>query len=100
VSGCTSWQNGRWLIVLNGAEPLVRQGFSFAHEFKHAVDHRFRHEFYFDRPGLSATTRRNMPPTILPRACSYRSAGCTAPGQQAANGSAISASCSPSRRRL
>jgi hypothetical protein len=54
VSGCTSWQNGRWVIILNAAEPLVRQRFSLAHEFKHAVDHRFRHELYIDRPGLSA----------------------------------------------
>jgi hypothetical protein len=54
VSGCTSWRNGRWVIILNGAEPLVRQRFSLAHEFKHAVDHRFRHELYVDRPGLSA----------------------------------------------
>jgi hypothetical protein len=54
VSGCTSWQNGRWVIILNAAEPLVRQRFSLAHEFKHAVDHRFRHELYVGRPGLSA----------------------------------------------
>jgi hypothetical protein len=54
VSGCTSWHNGRWVIILNAAEPLVRQRFSLAHEFKHAVDHRFRHELYVDRPGLSA----------------------------------------------
>jgi len=54
VSGCASWHNGRWLIVLNGAEPLVRQRFSLAHEFKHAIDHRFRDELYIDRPGLSA----------------------------------------------
>jgi hypothetical protein len=57
VSGCTSWQNGRWLIVLNGAEPLVRQRFSLAHEFKHAIDHRFRDELYVDRRGLSATAQ-------------------------------------------
>jgi Zn-dependent peptidase ImmA (M78 family) len=60
VSGCTSWQNGRWLIVLNGAEPLVRQRFSLAHEFKHAIDHRFRHELYVDRPGLSAVTQAEL----------------------------------------
>src|SRR3954454_19566836 len=54
VSGCTSWSNGRWLIVLNGAEPLVRQRFSLAHEFKHAIDHRHRDVLYVDRPGLSA----------------------------------------------
>ena len=57
VSGVTSWHNGRWLIVLNGAEPLVRQRFSLAHEFKHAVDHRFRDELYVDRRGLSAATQ-------------------------------------------
>lgn len=54
VSGCTSWSNGRWLIVLNGAEPAVRQRFSLAHEFKHAIDHRFRDVLYVDRPKLSA----------------------------------------------
>ncbi|MGY1771637.1 ImmA/IrrE family metallo-endopeptidase [Blastococcus sp. SYSU D00813] len=57
VSGCTAWHNGRWLIVLNGAEPLVRQRFSLAHEFKHAIDHRFRAELYVDRPGLSAAAQ-------------------------------------------
>lgn len=54
VSGCTSWQSGRWLIVINGAEPVVRQRFSLAHEFKHAIDHRYRHVLYVDRPGLTA----------------------------------------------
>src|SRR5829696_9806230 len=51
VSGCTSWQAGRWLIVLNGSEPLVRQRFSLAHEYKHTIDHRYRDELYVDRPG-------------------------------------------------
>jgi Zn-dependent peptidase ImmA (M78 family) len=54
VSGCTSWQAGRWLIVLNGAEPYVRQRFSLAHEYKHTIDHRYRDVLYVDRPGLSA----------------------------------------------
>jgi Zn-dependent peptidase ImmA (M78 family) len=54
VSGCTSWQAGRWLILINGAEPIVRQRFSLAHEYKHTVDHRYRDELYVDRPGLSA----------------------------------------------
>jgi hypothetical protein len=57
VSGCTAWHNGRWVIILNAAEPLVRQRFSLAHEFKHAIDHRFRHELYVDRPGLTAETQ-------------------------------------------
>lgn len=41
VSGATEWSSGRWLIVLNGGEPLGRQRFSLMHEFKHAIDHRF-----------------------------------------------------------
>ena len=54
VSGCTSWQAGRWLIVLNGSEPYARQRFSLAHEYKHTIDHRYRDSLYVDRPGLSA----------------------------------------------
>jgi hypothetical protein len=41
VSGSTHWASSRWLIVLNGAEPAVRQRFSLAHELKHILDHRF-----------------------------------------------------------
>jgi hypothetical protein len=60
VSGCTSWQAGRWLIVLNGSEPLVRQRFSLAHELKHCVDHRYGTELYIDRPGLSAHAQAEL----------------------------------------
>jgi Zn-dependent peptidase ImmA (M78 family) len=38
VSGSAHWARGRWIIVLNGAEPLVRQRFSLAHEAKHVLD--------------------------------------------------------------
>ncbi len=41
VSGATHWSSGRWLVVLNGNEPRVRQRFSLAHELKHIIDHRF-----------------------------------------------------------
>lgn len=41
VSGSTHWASNRWLIVLNGAEPITRQRFSLAHELKHVLDHRF-----------------------------------------------------------
>jgi predicted transcriptional regulator len=41
VSGSTHWASSRWLIVLNAAEPTVRQRFSLAHELKHILDHRF-----------------------------------------------------------
>jgi hypothetical protein len=46
VSGATHWSSGRWLIVLNGAEPRVRQRFSSAHELKHILDHRFDELIY------------------------------------------------------
>jgi len=38
VSGLTYWDNGRWLIALNAHEPLGRQRFSLAHEFKHVLE--------------------------------------------------------------
>lgn len=38
VSGGAKWVKGLWVIVLNAAEPLVRQRFSLAHEFKHVLD--------------------------------------------------------------
>jgi predicted transcriptional regulator len=41
VSGATHWSSGTWLVLLNGAEPRVRQRFSLAHELKHIIDHRF-----------------------------------------------------------
>jgi hypothetical protein len=48
VSGSTHWENGRWVITLNGSEPYVRQRFSLAHEFKHAVDHSSKQYLYGD----------------------------------------------------
>jgi Zn-dependent peptidase ImmA (M78 family) len=41
VSGATHWASQRWLVVLNGSEPLTRQRFSLCHELKHILDHRF-----------------------------------------------------------
>jgi Zn-dependent peptidase ImmA (M78 family) len=41
TSGASQWAQGRWLVVLNGSEPLTRQRFSLAHELKHIIDHRF-----------------------------------------------------------
>lgn len=46
ISGATQWSHGRWLIVLNGAEALVRQRFSLAHEFKHILDNPFIEVLY------------------------------------------------------
>jgi hypothetical protein len=50
VSGATHWSSGQWLVVLNGAEPRVRQRFSLAHELKHIIDHRFSELIYSALP--------------------------------------------------
>jgi len=46
VSGLTYWDSGRWLIALNAHEPIGRQRFSLAHEFKHVLDHTERDLLY------------------------------------------------------
>jgi Zn-dependent peptidase ImmA (M78 family) len=45
-SGASQWSRGRWLILLNGSEPLGRQRFSLAHEFKHILDSPFVQVLY------------------------------------------------------
>jgi Zn-dependent peptidase ImmA (M78 family) len=57
VSGATQWSHGRWLIILNGSEPLVRQRFSLAHEFKHIVDNPFIEVLYPRMRGMSSAER-------------------------------------------
>jgi Zn-dependent peptidase ImmA (M78 family) len=46
TSGAAHWVSGRWVIVLNAAEPVSRQRFSLAHEFKHILDHHFVRQLY------------------------------------------------------
>lgn len=46
TSGATDWVHGRWVVVLNGAEPVTRQRFSLAHELKHILDHPFAGQLY------------------------------------------------------
>ena len=57
VSGAAQWSHGRWLIILNGTEPLVRQRFSLAHEFKHVLDNPFIHLLYPATRSLSSEDR-------------------------------------------
>ncbi|MEW6153922.1 MAG: ImmA/IrrE family metallo-endopeptidase [Actinomycetota bacterium] len=57
MSGATQWSHGRWLIVVNGAEPKVRQRFSVAHEFKHVLDNPFIAKLYPSVPGQTAAER-------------------------------------------
>jgi hypothetical protein len=68
VSGSTHWATGRWLVVLNAAEPAVRQRFSLAHEFKHILDHRFVDVLY---QGVRAADRAAW----IEQVCDYF-AGC------------------------
>lgn len=68
VSGATNWSNGRWLVILNGAEPITRQRFSLAHELKHILDHRFVAHLY---RGVNDTDR----PAWIEQVCDYF-AGC------------------------
>ena len=46
MSGYTGWTRGRWRIVLNGSEPIVRQRFSLFHEDKNLIDHPFITQAY------------------------------------------------------
>jgi hypothetical protein len=50
TSGASHWVDGRWLVVVNGAEPGTRQRFSLAHELKHIIDHRFAKLIYSSFP--------------------------------------------------
>jgi Zn-dependent peptidase ImmA (M78 family) len=57
VSGSAHWSKGRWIVVVNGAEPLVRQRFSLAHEFKHVLDAPFITFLYLDARGVTSAER-------------------------------------------
>lgn len=35
----TKWIKPRWVVLINGLEPVVRQRFSLGHELKHIIDH-------------------------------------------------------------
>jgi hypothetical protein len=45
-SGAANWVAGRWVVVLNAAEPATRQRFSLAHELKHILDDPFVDRLY------------------------------------------------------
>lgn len=60
ASGGTQWVNGRWLLLINGSEPATRQRFSLAHEYKHALDHRYRSLMYKDRGSTSADMQAEL----------------------------------------
>jgi Zn-dependent peptidase ImmA (M78 family) len=57
VSGAAQWSRGRWMIIVNGAEPWGRQRYSLAHEFKHVLDAPFIKYLYPARQGQSPEER-------------------------------------------
>jgi Zn-dependent peptidase ImmA (M78 family) len=57
VSGATQWTRGRWVIIVNGADPKGRQRYSMAHELKHIIDAPFAHFLYPERGSQSSHER-------------------------------------------
>jgi Zn-dependent peptidase ImmA (M78 family) len=57
VAGASQWSRGRWLIVINGADPIGRQRFTLAHEFKHVLDNPFIKVLYPPLGGLTSHDR-------------------------------------------
>ena len=60
VSGATDWSKGTWVIILNGNEPIARQRFTLAHEFKHILDYRYIDIAYPSKPALSHRQRTEV----------------------------------------
>lgn len=63
VSGAAHWSRGRWLIVVSGADPVGRQRFSLAHEFKHVLDNPF--------PLLYPATKYASAPDRVEQTCDF-----------------------------
>lgn len=59
-AGASQWSLGRWLIVINGADPAGRQRFTLYHEAKHIFDSPFVHQLYPPQPGMSAHERAEV----------------------------------------
>lgn len=38
LAGFTQWENGAYLVVINGSDGRTRRRFTLAHEFKHVID--------------------------------------------------------------
>lgn len=62
AAAASEWSNGRWLIILNGADPVGRQRWSLAHELKHILDHPFVTIVY---------PRRDECTELAERSCDY-----------------------------
>lgn len=58
VAGAAQWSRGRWLIIINGADPAGRQRFTLAHEFKHVLDSPFDRYLYAAKGAMTSAERR------------------------------------------
>jgi Zn-dependent peptidase ImmA (M78 family) len=56
-SGLTAWSRGKWRVRINSAEPVTRQRFTLAHEFKHILDAACEDEIYRHLPEGPARER-------------------------------------------
>lgn len=68
TSGASHWSKGKWHVGLNASEPVTRQRFSLAHEYKHIIDHADVALLYRDLPRSERTT-------MIERICDHF-AGC------------------------
>ena len=68
TSGASHWSQGKWRVAINATEPVSRQRFSLAHEFKHILDHR-------DVDSLYAAFPPRERQQMIERVCDYF-AGC------------------------
>lgn len=57
VAGASQWSRGRWLVLVNGADPIGRQRFTLAHELKHILDAPFIKVLYPPTGDLSSHDR-------------------------------------------
>ncbi len=52
------WINRRWLLLIRYGEPLERQRFSLAHEYKHCIDYPTRTTLYGDAAAATVLNRQ------------------------------------------
>jgi Zn-dependent peptidase ImmA (M78 family) len=57
TSGASKWHQGRWFILVSGADSIGRQRFSLAHEFKHVLDNHLGEVLYPAAFGMTSHER-------------------------------------------
>ena len=57
TAAASKWHQGRWFILISGADSIGRQRFSLAHEFKHVLDNHLGTVLYPAAFGLTSHER-------------------------------------------